>query len=508
MKKGVNDMKNKSALVRSWCFAACFLLILNMVMPAEKCYGQVRPPAVDGQFYPADPVQLAQEVRQKLDATADLHLPKVLGLVVPHAGYQFSAATAAVGYKQVAGQAVDLVVVIAPSHHDDFQGVSIYPGDAYETPLGQMPIDKEAAKKLAAVDKNIHLAEYGHRAEHAVEVQLPFVQILFPQAKLLPMVVGPGWDWRLCETVGKAIADVVKQKKVLIIASTDLYHGYTYRDCVAISGATVEAMARLQPEALCSGFLSGQYQACGAPAVVMMQVAAKLLGATDAKQLAQTNSNDVTGTKGGYVVGYGAVAVYTGKTNTSDRKRFEPLPLDVQKYLLKSARQTLVDSFKGQQSKSNDSVSKLLDEKRGVFVTLTQDGRLRGCIGHHESDVPLCQLVPQIAKAAAFEDPRFPSLSADELDRTLIKISVYLTNVYRINSLDEFKMGEDGIILRKGGYGATYLPEVPLEAGWKTVDEEMVSLCQKAGLPANAWKSGAEFWVYRTQVFDESILKK
>jgi MEMO1 family protein len=502
-------MKKIFAFLQFYFIAACFFLILNELTAAEKSAGQVRPPAVDGQFYPADPVQLAQEVHQKLNAAADLHLPgKVLGLIVPHAGYQFSAATAAVGYKQVAGQAVDLVVVIAPSHRDNFQGVSIYSGDAYETPIGQMMIDKDSVKKLAAADKNIHPAEYGHRAEHAVEVQLPFLQILFPQAKLLPIVVGPAYDWRLCETVGKAIADVVRQKKVLFVASTDLYHGYAYDDCVAISGETVVAMARLQPEALCRGLLSGQFQACGGPAVVMMQVAAVSLGATGAKALDQTNSNDATGSRGGYVVGYGAVAVYAGKANVSEIQEFEPLPLNVQKFLLKSARRTLVDSFKGQHSKSDDSLSKLLNDKRGVFVTLTQDGRLRGCIGRHEADVPLYQLVPQMAKAAAFDDPRFPPLRADELDRTLIKISVYLTNVYRINSLDEFKMGEHGIILRKGGYAATYLPEVPLEAGWKTVEEEMVSLCQKAGLPDNAWKNGAEFWIYRTQVFDESILKK
>lgn len=501
-------MKIKSALVWSLRFAAFFLFILNNAISAEKSIDQVRPPAVDGQFYPADPVQLAQEIRLRLDAAADHHLSgKVLGLIVPHAGYQYSAATAAIGYKQAAGQAVDLVVVIAPSHRDDFQGVSVYSGDAYETSLGQVPVDKEMAKKLVAVDKNIHLAEYGHRAEHAVEVQLPFAQILFPQAKLLAIVVGPGYDWRLCETVGKAIADVVRQKKVLIIASTDLYHGESYHDCVAIIDETVDAMARLQPEALCRGLLSGQFQACGGAAVVMMQVAALSLGATDAKQLAQTNSNDVTGSRGGYVVGYGAVAVYAGSA-VSEKQQYEPLPLSAQKFLLKNARQTLVDSFKGQQGKSDEPVSDLLNEKRGIFVTLTQDGRLRGCIGRHEADVPLHQLVPQMAKAAAFEDPRFPPLRAEELERTLIKISVYLTNVYHISSLGEFKMGEHGIILRKGGRAATYLPEVPLEAGWKTVEEEMVSLCQKAGLPADAWKSGAEFWVYRTQVFDETILKE
>jgi AmmeMemoRadiSam system protein A len=144
-----------------------------------------------------------------------------------------------------------------------------------------------------------------------------------------------------------------------------------------------------------------------------------------------------------------------------------------------------------------------MQQKRGVFVTLTKNGRLRGCIGHHESDRPLNVLVPEMAVHAAFGDPRFPALSPSELNDVEIKVSVYLTNVYKISRIEEFEMGVHGIILQKDGRAATYLPEVPLEAGWKTREEEMASLCRKAGLPPDAWRSGAEFWVYKTQIFDE-----
>ena len=144
-----------------------------------------------------------------------------------------------------------------------------------------------------------------------------------------------------------------------------------------------------------------------------------------------------------------------------------------------------------------------LKEQRGVFVTLTKRGELRGCIGHHESDEPLYKLVPEMAVAAGFRDPRFHPLSKKELDDLRIKVSVYLTNVYKIEDLSEFEMGKHGIIMMKGGRGATYLPEVPLEAGWTAVEEEMASLCRKAGLPGGAWREGAEFYVYKTQVFGE-----
>ena len=135
-------------------------------------------------------------------------------------------------------------------------------------------------------------------------------------------------------------------------------------------------------------------------------------------------------------------------------------------------------------------------------MTITKHGRLRGCIGYHGNDVPLYQLVPDRAVAAATRDSRFPPISVEELDDVKIKVSVYLTNVYRITDLAEFELGKHGIILRKGERGATYLPEVPVEAGW-TKEEEMEHLCRKAGLPQGAWRENAELSVYSTQAFGE-----
>jgi AmmeMemoRadiSam system protein A len=239
-----------------------------------------------------------------------------------------------------------------------------------------------------------------------------------------------------------------------------------------------------------------------------MQIAAQKRGADAANLISRTNSNDVIGQRGGYVVGYGAVAVYqkNAQKTSSGKIEFAPLDRRNQIELIKMARNAIEQYLEKQTIPEFQATNDFQLEQRGVFVTITKNGQLRGCIGHHESNVPLYKLVPHLAVAAAFGDPRFPPLHAEELDKIKIKISVYLTNVYQIASLDEFEMGVHGIILQKDGRAATFLPEVPLEAGWKTIDEEMVSLCQKAGLPNNAWKNGAEFWVYRTQVFDETVL--
>ena len=481
------------------------LVVLLLFCLAALCIAatDTRPPAVAGSFYPADPRELSAEINKFLEAASPGQFDgTLLGLVVPHAGYQFSAPTAAFGYKLARNKQYDLIVVIAPSHREAFTGATIYPGHFYETPLGKIAVDHDLAAQFAAFDSYIKLSEQGHHGEHAVEVQVPFIQTLFPDTPILPMVVG-AYDWKMCKQIGESLANVLKDKKALIIASSDLYHGYSYDDCNRSDKRTLDAVVDFKPERFCQGLLNEKYQACGGAPITIMQVAVSQMGANHAQLLAHTNSNDVTGNQGGYVVGYGAVALgkETGKIE------YPAISRDTQISLLKMARQSiktyLTDQTIPEFTPENDEML----GKRGVFVTLTINGQLRGCIGHHESDMPLYQLVPYLAVSAAVNDPRFAPLSLDELENVRIKISVYLTNVYKIDSLDEFKMGTDGIILRKGNKGATYLPEVPVEAGWTTVAEEMKSLCRKAGLPANAWKDGAEFWIYRTMVFDESLLK-
>jgi len=231
-------------------------------------------------------------------------------------------------------------------------------------------------------------------------------------------------------------------------------------------------------------------------------MAARRMGADEVEILRYANSGDTPFGDRSKVVGYGAVAMYAKNETNVGRMEFAPLDEHTQHLLLRMARQTIETYVRTGQTPVFKPDPSVLGEKRGVFVTITIDDMLRGCIGYHGNDIPLYQLVPDRAIAAAVKDGRFPPLSADELDEIKIKVSVYLSNVYRIDSVDEFELGTHGIILRKGDRGATFLPEVPIEAGW-TKEEEMEHLCRKAGLPAGAWKGGAELYVYRTQVFGE-----
>ena len=484
--------------------------------------GDVRRMAAAGSFYPRDREALESQVDDLLEASPEVEVGgEILGLVCPHAGYPYSGRIAAAGFKQLIGKPFDAVIVIGPSHHDSFRGVSVWDRGGYETPLGIVPVEVELAKAIIAQDDAIRFTRAGHGREHSVEVELPFLQrVLGKKLRIVPMVMGDQ-TMETCRRLAEAIVSVSRGKKVLIVASSDLYHGNSYDACVQTDARTLGAVEAFQPEKLCEGLSNGTFQACGGGPIVVAEMAARTMGADQVRVIARTNSNEVTGKRGGYVVGYGAAVIYRReKKGSTDMKKensrkaspssvqarkvvYQPLDQEAQQELLRMARATMAGYLNSGKIPAFEPKFEALNEKRGVFVTLTKHGELRGCIGHHESDVPLYKLVPEMAVAAGFRDPRFYPLSKEELKDVRIKVSVYLTNVYKIEDLSEFEMGKHGIIMMKGGRGATYLPEVPFEAGWTTVEEEMESLCRKAGLPGGAWREGAEFYVYRTQVFGE-----
>lgn len=267
----------------------------------------IREPAVAGAFYPDSPVLLRRMLTELLE---NANPPKVegeiLGLACPHAGYQYSGFVAAHGYKLVEGERYDVVVVLAPSHQEYFRGASVFPGRAYSTPLGTVEVDQQLAHALAHASDEANLSWYGHRSEHSLEVQLPFIQIVLPGVKIVPVVIGE-YDYTFCREFGEALARVVKGRKALLVASTDLYHGYSYDACVTTDDATLSRIVDWDVEELCRGLETGRYQACGGGPVVVSMIALRELGANRAQIVARTNSADVTGERGGWTVGYASI---------------------------------------------------------------------------------------------------------------------------------------------------------------------------------------------------------
>jgi AmmeMemoRadiSam system protein B len=267
----------------------------------------VRAPAVAGMFYERSPVALRKNIDEMLNR---VQLPKVKGtvraVVSPHAGYVYSGFTAAHAFKLLEGKKYDCVIAVGPSHREYFDGISIYPGDAYETPLGKVPINHEVRSELLQGEKNIVASVAGHRTEHSLEVQLPFLQRVLEEFSIVPIVMG---DQRrqLCEQLSVALARVMANKNVLLVASSDLSHFHAYDEAVLLDKRVIQAVERFDSDVFIDELEKKSFEACGGGPIAVAMKTAQLVGANRAEVLHYCNSGDVTGDKSG-VVGYLAAA--------------------------------------------------------------------------------------------------------------------------------------------------------------------------------------------------------
>ena len=263
----------------------------------------IRQPAVAGTFYDGGSAALRDHVDLLLgQARGAKHKGTIVGLVSPHAGYMYSGLTAAAGYRALKGLSFDVVFIVGPSHREFFTGASIYPGDAYRTPLGDVLLNPEARASLADESKYLKISEAGHGAEHSLEVQLPFLQRILGSFTIVPIVIGDQTP-EACFEVGKALASVARGYKALMIASSDLSHFHPYDDAVRLDRQVIDSVESFDENRLMDRLANEQLEACGGGPVVAVMHASKLLGANRSQALFYCNSGDITGDKAG-VVGY------------------------------------------------------------------------------------------------------------------------------------------------------------------------------------------------------------
>ncbi len=481
----------------------------------------VRPPAVAGQFYPREPARLEAAVNAFLADAVPARGERPVALVLPHAGYVYSGQIAADGWRQAAGLAYDLVVILGTNHTTPgFSGVSVYPGAGFRTPLGVAEVDTAAAAALLAMGGAIHPDVRVHEREHSIEAQVPFAQVVLPGVRILPVVVGTEDPLVLARFV-QSLARVLAGRHALIVASSDLSHYPDYEGGIVADRAVLAAIARLDAAGLQqvaaaqlrAGHRGLETCACGEGAILVAMGTARALGATRGIVLSQASSGDVPVGDPARVVGYGAVMFCAGPGGT-DTAALDPpavaradaalAPTD-RKALLRLARRTLERWFATGTVPSPRGFSPAARRGQGAFVTLYARGELRGCIGHMAADRPLVQNVGAMALAAATEDPRFPPLEAAELKDIEIEISV-LTPLERVAGPEAVVVGRDGVQIRRDGRTAVFLPQVAVEQGWDR-DALLENLCLKAGLSKDAWKSGAEFWTFRSIHFRETQVR-
>ena len=466
----------------------------------------VRQPAVAGQFYPAQPDELRRMVDEYLAQAAVPALPgNLVALIAPHAGYIYSGKVAAHSYALLKGRKVERVVVIAPSHFEAFPFVSVYNGDAYATPLGNVPVDKKFAAELAKLSPLIQLSSRGHtptqqQGEHALEVQLPFLQRVLGEFKLVPIVMGEQ-SYETERALGVSLAKMIKGTDTLIVASSDLSHYHPYDEAVKMDEKTLAAIARWDYLSLSHNLELRIWEACGGGPIVAAMIAAERLGANQGKILKYANTGDVTGDRS-RVVGYGAVALIQAETPAAEVESYSlgPKEREVLIQLAKKSVETAVREEKLYEPAASEFAAFL--QERGVFVTLREKGELRGCIGLLTAEKPLYLGVRDAATFAALRDPRFSPVKAEELPVLEYEISV-LTPFRRVSDIKDIRVGRDGLLMIQGGYEGILLPQVATEQGWdrKTFLEEA---CRKAGLPRHAWQDKAtDIFAFSAIVFDE-----
>ena len=490
------------------------ILILTTTMMMNGCKGQtqtpvVRPATQADRFYTGDARELSEEVDSFLALhSGDAKYQNVAAVIVPHAGYYFSGNVAASAYMAIdVKKPYKRIFLLGPSHHEWLDGASVNTeADYYATPLGHVKVDHETAVALTntdGTDKTDSVFRYrpkAHDREHCLEVQLPFLQRRFNEVPpIVPIVISTNEYDKL-----KQIAEVLKPyftDENLFVISSDFSHYPSYEDACEVdtktgkaieTGNVEEFIATLHANAR-SGKRNLATSACGEFAIITLML--MLDNQYEVKHLIYQNSGDIDNHDHSRVVGYHSFAILR-KDSTS----FTLSGAD-KKALKDIAFNSIRDSLDGKpiaQPILNSQFS-ILNSKCGAFVSLHKHGRLRGCIGHFGEDYPLHEMVAEMARAAAFEDPRFMPVTRDELDDLDIEISV-LTPMRRIQSLDEFELHRHGIYIKKGYRSGTFLPQVANEVNW--TKEEFVGHCSqdKAGLDWDGWRD-AELYVYEAIVF-------
>ncbi|MBN1213275.1 MAG: AmmeMemoRadiSam system protein B [candidate division Zixibacteria bacterium] len=473
---------------------------------------EIRKPAVAGMFYPGNAAELAKTIAGFFAEVEKKPLEGApLALIAPHAGYPYSGKVAATAFKLLEGEDIETVVVVSPFHAVFFRGSSVYEGAGYETPLGVVETDRELSEKIAGIHPDVYFSNMGHstgstRGEHALEVMLPFLQIALGKFKLVAIVMGeqePESIRALGETLGIALRGV----NALLVASTDLSHFHNAKKAEKLDGAVRAAVEKYDPEMLLNTLASGRGEACGGGPLAAVMMATKRLGGQKVQLLDYANSGETTGdfTE---VVGYFSAAVVGERQKVKrdvtmgapapSREEKDRLTDEDKKQLLQIARKAVEAELLQQDYRPPET--ERLSREQGAFVTIKIDDQLRGCIGQIGAHGPLYKVVAEMARAAAFEDPRFPKLTREELDRLEFEISV-LSPLERVKSFNEIKIGRDGLIVKLGMHSGLLLPQVATEYGWDVI-EFLEQTCLKAGLGKNSYRDKfTEIYRFSAEVF-------
>jgi AmmeMemoRadiSam system protein B/AmmeMemoRadiSam system protein A len=453
-----------------------------------------RPPAVAGSFYPGDAQSLRRAVADHLAGVPPRALatrpPKLL--VLPHAGYVYSGDVAALGYAELAPwrDTIRRVVLMGPVHRVPVRGLAVPSVEAFDTPLGDIPLDREALAAVADL-RQVVQADRPHAMEHSLEVHLPFLQTVLGEGwRLVPLAVGDATP----AEVAQVLARLWGGDETLVVISSDLSHYLPYDAAQQRDGATVQRILHFATD------LQGD-EACGAAPLNGALELARAKGLVP-RLLGVRNSGDAKAGGAGRdrVVGYGAVAFDLPAAAA-------PEDDTLGQALVTLARRALAEALGVEPPATPLPELAALAQPGATFVTLhDRRGELRGCVGRLEATRPLLDDVRANALAAAFHDSRFPPLQASEWPGLQVEVSLLdapepLDVHSEAEALAALKPGEDGVIFEWRGQRATFLPQV-----WEQLPDArgfMSALKRKAGLAADFWAPEVKLSRYRVRKFED-----
>jgi AmmeMemoRadiSam system protein B/AmmeMemoRadiSam system protein A len=472
------------------------IILFSLSLLASFSWPQeIRKPVAAGGYYTDNPELLSRQIDSFLRNAKQpiASAENLIALIAPHAGYAHAGLVAASAYRLAKGKDYETVVIIGPSHHYGFEGCSIYLRGGFETPLGVAAVDESLALELSKASGYGYIPE-AHQKEHSVEVQVPFIQKTLPKAKIVPIVMG--YQTRTTITaLANSLSKVLPGKKVLVVASTDMSHYLPKKDANDADANTASLIKSFNTELLLTKVQREENIMCGGGPVVSTLLYAKKREKAKVEILDYTDSSQSqSGTPESQVVGYLAAAVIAG-----DPPAEFALTAEEKGELLKLARQAINEFIRQNKVVEYKTQNMNFLSSKGAFVTLKEKGLLRGCIGYIEPVYPLYQTVIQTAILAACRDPRFPLVSVEELNDLEIEISV-LTPLKKIDSPKVVEVGKHGLVISQGDKKGLLLPQVAVENHWSR-ETFLNEACLKAGLPIDAWKSGADIYIFEAIVF-------
>jgi hypothetical protein len=454
----------------------------------------------DGKFYPSSAAELKGLIQQYSDqAELDPSLAKRPGLkavVMPHAGYIYSGPVAAYAIKLLQNKSFTKVFIIGPDHQVGFEGGAISDTEAYSTPLGKVSLHSNAKELLRnPLFKSVPASD---RAEHSVEVEVPFLQQALGSFTMIPIVLSSADPQAVAESLMPYLDDTT-----LVVISSDLSHYLHYQEAIQRDAQTISLIKNLDFHSLAAA----DNAACGKIPLLVLIYLSKKLG-WEPVQVKYANSGDTAGDKD-RVVGYAAMACFKTEDGGTKQGSTQGLSGEEGQYLVSLAQNTITRYAQDKQCREINlsDVSSALRTECGAFVTLTKHGELRGCIGSLTAEKPLVECVRDNAINAAFSDPRFPPVTLSEIPDLHVEVSVLsppqpLTYNGGEDLVKKLRPGIDGVIIKKGYYQATFLPQV-----WEQlpqVQDFLSRLCEKAGLSPDTWIRGdLQVFIYHVQAFHE-----